>query len=141
MIDRVLAPVSRSRWLTVSVGGFYLGCTATGVLGLTVGGSGVTGLAGLSYSVGMITFGALAALSVMAGARRAEATTLVAIAVLTVLHGVLVLGTAGPQTAVRLFLTPLILIPLAVYRSQTVLFRQEVIKQIRAAEEVNHATG
>lgn len=130
MTDNSLMRLSRDKWLALFSGAYYFGCAVTGLLGLTT----PTTVGRTMYSVAMLVFGLLAVLSVIAVARRSEAAMILAIAIMTFLHGALILND-GIQTALRVMIAPLVLIPFAVYRSQAVLFRRDVTAQIAAAQD------
>lgn len=136
MIDR-LSPLARDGLIAGLTGAYYAGCAATGLLGLfgvTSWPNTTTEVAEFAYSLAITAFGLLATLSMLLHSRRSESAMLIAVGLVTCVHGIIVLR-ADPQTGLRVMIAPLALIPLAIYRSQTVFFRRDVRQQLLDAEE------
>lgn len=101
-------PPLRRPWWEKLTGAWLAGAAvvgAAGVLHPSTSLVSVLGAGALLYSVGMLAFGCLGFRAWWAGHRRGESVAIVCIAILTLLHGILVLavtGDGGTQTALRL---------------------------------------
>jgi len=90
---------------------FCLGVILVGVLGIIRPSPTIVEAIGavvLAYNVGMLIAGAFAFLGIVLRARRLEMVGLVLVAVLTLVHGSLILIVAGPQadqTATRILIS------------------------------------
>lgn len=112
----------RARWLDVSMGAYYVLLALTGLSGLlhpSLSIRTVLGDGSATYSALLVTFAALGLLSVLGRTRSAECVVLVVVALLTLIHGYMLLDanpTAGLQTGLRLIAAPFAALPLAAYR-------------------------
>ena len=101
-------PPLRRPWWEKLTGVWLAGAIVVGAAGAlhpSTSLASALGAGALLYSAGMIAFGCLGLRAWWAGHRRGESVAIVCIAVLTLLHGVLVLavtGDGGTQAALRL---------------------------------------
>lgn len=130
MTDKRLGPPARDKVLAGILALFYLGTAAVAIVGLT---DARRTTPGLIYFIGLLVVSVLALLSVAVGSRRSEAVVLVAIGIMSGLHGLLI--GADTPTGLRIVIAPFALLPLAIYRSETVWFRRDVRRQLQEAED------
>ena len=101
-------PPLRRPWWEKLTGVWLAGAVVVGAAGALYPSSSLAsalGAGAILYSVGMIAFGCLGLRSWWAGHRRGESVAIVCIAILTLLHGLIVLvvtGDGGTQTALRI---------------------------------------
>lgn len=116
------------------MGGYYVGTAIVGIYSITetpsrAVESGLNQIGSLVFSLGMVIMGVLALVSLILQARRSEAVAVGIIAVLTMLHGVLILVSGGGDafvTGFRLMYAPLMMIVWCHLRTQTVATRRQV---------------
>lgn len=90
-----------------------------------------------AYAIGMILMGSCALVSLAARSRRSEAVCVGGMALLTGLHGAMILIASGPAgfvTGFRLGYAPLMMIVWCHLRTQTVVTRRQVQAHIDATE-------
>ena len=101
-------PPLRRPWWEKLTGVWLAGAVVVGAAGALHPSTSLTsalGAGALLYSAGMLAFGCLGFRAWWAGHRRGESVAMVCIAVLTLVHGILVLvvtGDGGAQTSARL---------------------------------------
>lgn len=127
------------RAVTIMLAGYMVGVVATGVVGLMGAPSAAierfSGAAALVYSGAMVLAGVGGVYALAAGLRRAEIVTIFTLSALSLEHSVLVLvgsemDTSAWQTAIRIGIAPLFMIPFAVLRLQAERARTETIARI-----------
>lgn len=136
----VVAPVAglrgwwATRWHDVAMGCYYVVLVGVGLVGLrdpSVSMRELLGIGTFSYAIGMISLGLAALVSVIAGSRSSEVRALIALNLLTVVHGVILFhaGPAGYQSGLRLMAAPFAAIVLASLRAQTTNLRRDEIQR------------
>ena len=120
---------------------YYVGIMAVGVAGFLEPSPTINralGLGYVAYSTGVIGFAVLALAAVVLGAPRAESSALVAIAFLTVLHGLALWaegqGNSGMQTGIRLLAALPGALALSWYRRQTIYTRNDLARETATRE-------
>lgn len=130
----------RARWMDVSMGVYYSILIAVGLVGIHDPSASLErflGLATVLYTVGLVLMGSLALMSVVLRSRDSERAALIVLALLTVVHGAIIMqaGAAGFQTGLRLVAAPFGGLVLANLRAQTTHLRKdEIAKHVVAAE-------
>lgn len=127
------------RVITLMLGGYMTGVVVAGVVGLMGAPSGAiekfSGGAALVYSGGMVLAGIGGLYALAAKLRRAEAAAIVTLSALSLEHAMLVLigselDASAWQTAIRIGIAPLMMLPFAVLRLQAEMCRVETIARI-----------
>ena len=127
---------------------YYLGLTAVGILGFsepsvtmkaTVGELGV-----IIWTTGMVVMGAIAAVTVFTQSRTAETRALATIALLTGIHGLILVFApdgSGVQTGVRLLVATPFYFAFIYTRTDTAITTHQIRHQIQVAREVDRVNG
>lgn len=127
------------RVITLMLGGYMTGVVVAGVIGLMGAPSGAiekfSGGAALVYSGGMVLAGIGGLYALVAKLRRAEVAAILTLSALSLEHAMLVLigselNASAWQTAIRIGIAPLMMLPFAVLRLQTEMSRVETIARI-----------
>jgi uncharacterized membrane protein YhhN len=126
-------------WPDLAMLGYYTGTVIVGVLAFNETSPALSReLRGgaILYAVGMVLMGVLATVSLFLGSRKSEAVAVGGMALLTGIHGIIILTASdtGLVTGLRLSYAPLMMIVWCHYRTQVVATRRDVQRHIDAVE-------